>query len=119
MRELGPDVPLHFTAFHPAHKLLDRPVTPLQTLRLARQIAREEGLHHVYLGNVSDPEGVTTFCPGCHAGLIRRAGYAILEDRLSPTACCPHCGARIAGRFSGHAGTDIARRNPQPSGRDF
>lgn len=75
MRELGPDVPLHFTAFHPAWKLLDRPSTPARTLIAAREIARQAGLHHVYLGNIHSIEGAT-HCPACGAILIQRFPFS-------------------------------------------
>lgn len=99
MRELGPDTPLHFTAFHPAWKLLDRPHTPARTLIAARQIARQAGLRYVYLGNIHSTEGATTHCPHCDATLIRRDGYNILEYRLTEGGTCPDCGSNIAGRF--------------------
>jgi len=95
---MGPDVPLHFSAFHPDYRMLDRPRTPARTLSRARAIAREEGLRHVYTGNVHDPEGETTFCPGCGARVIERDRFAIRAVRLRGDACAA-CGARIAGRF--------------------
>jgi len=96
MAELGPDVPLHFTAFHPDFKMLDRPHTPAATLRGARQIAREIGLHYVYTGNVHDPDGQTTYCPGCGEALIVRDWYQILAYKIRNQSC-PSCGTRIAG----------------------
>ena len=78
-RELGPDVPLHFTAFHPDFKMTDLPPTPAATLSRARQIALEEGLHYVYTGNVHDRDGGTTYCPGCATPLIVRDWYRIEE----------------------------------------
>lgn len=98
--ELGPDVPLHFSAFHPAYRLRDVPPTPPETLTLARQIALDHGLHYVYTGNVHDPEGDTTRCPGCGGALIRRNWYAIREYRMTADGCCPDCGRAIAGRFA-------------------
>jgi pyruvate formate lyase activating enzyme len=95
---MGADVPLHFSAFHPDYKMLDRPRTPARTLSRARAIAREEGLRNVYTGNVHDPEGETTFCPGCGARVIERDRFAIRAVRLRGDACA-RCGARIAGRF--------------------
>jgi pyruvate formate lyase activating enzyme len=97
--ELGPDVPLHFTAFHQDYKMLDRPPTPPATLQRARAIALANGLHHVYTGNVHDVEGGTTWCPGCGQPLIRRDGYEVLECALDVRASCPHCGTRVAGCF--------------------
>jgi pyruvate formate lyase activating enzyme len=85
--ELGVSVPLHFSAFHPAHRLTDRPRTPHATQKRARRVAQEHGLEHVYLGNVWDPEASSTFCPGCGERLIERAGYRIGERRLRGGAC--------------------------------
>jgi pyruvate formate lyase activating enzyme len=92
------DVPLHFSAFHPAYKMLDRPRTPPATLRRARAIAMGEGLRYVYTGNVRDREGDTTFCPGCGAKVIERDGFAVEAVRMRGS-CCAACGTRIAGRF--------------------
>ncbi len=97
--ELGPDVPLHFTAFHPDWKMVDIPSTPLATLRRARQQALDAGLHYVYTGNVRDSEGGTTFCPTCHATLIERDGYNFRRYDLPSDGHCPHCKAHIAGHF--------------------
>jgi pyruvate formate lyase activating enzyme len=96
---LGPDVPLHFTAFHPDYKMTDRPRTPPATLARARRIALRNGLHHVYTGNVHDAHGGTTFCPGCRAALIRRDWYEVLQCDLDAAGACPHCGTAVAGRF--------------------
>ena len=104
MKELGPDVPLHFSAFHPDHKMQDVPATPPTTLVRARHIALEEGLHYVYTGNVHNMEGDSTFCPGCHAPLIVRDWYLIKKYELTATGHCPDCGAAIAGRFDAQAG---------------
>lgn len=112
MQELGPDVPLHFTAFHPDYKLTDRPPTPAATLLRARSIARDAGLHHVYCGNVRHAESATTYCPGCGTALIARDGYAILSYRIGADGCCPGCGTRIAGRFTAQAGSFGNRRIP-------
>ena len=97
--ELGPDVPLHFSAFHPDWKLDTLPATPPSTLSLARRLAMDAGLHYVYMGNVRDAEGDTTFCPACQAALIVRDWYAIRQYDLGEGGHCPHCGTRIAGRF--------------------
>jgi pyruvate formate lyase activating enzyme len=99
LRELGPEVPLHFSAFHPDYKMMDVPQTPVQTLRRARRIAMAEGLRYVYTGNVHDREGDTTRCPSCAAALIGRDWYRIESYRLTPDGRCPDCGAAIAGRF--------------------
>jgi pyruvate formate lyase activating enzyme len=111
-RELGPDVPLHFTAFHPDWKLTDLPPTPPATLTRARRIAIEEGLHYVYTGNVHDTEGGTTFCPRCHAALIERDWYRILRYELTEDGRCPHCATAIAGRFGRFEGAFGPRRIP-------
>ena len=110
--ELGPDVPLHFTAFHPDWKMQDVPPTPASTLRRAREIAQQAGLHYVFTGNVHDPEGGTTYCPNCHAALIERDWYEIRHYVLSANGACPHCGTRIAGRFEQYHGAFGARRIP-------
>ncbi len=99
LQHLGPDVPLHFSAFHPDYKMRDLPAPPATTLRRARAIALAAGLHHVYLGNIHDAEGDTTYCPGCQAPLIVRDWYDIRTYHLSPDGHCPHCGHEIAGRF--------------------
>ena len=99
-RELGPQVPLHFTAFHPDWKMDDLPPTPASTLTQARRIAIDAGLHYVYTGNVHDSEGGTTFCPGCQAALIERDWYNIRHHDLPADGRCPHCGTQIAGRFA-------------------
>ncbi len=111
-RELGPDVPLHFTAFHPDFKMLETPRTPAATLRRARQIALAQGLHYVYTGNVHDAEGGTTFCPGCGVPLIERDWHQIRHYRLTVEGCCPQCHTAIAGRFDQQAGTFGQRRIP-------
>ena len=96
---MGPDVPLHFSAFHPAWKMMDRPRTPPETLTRARRIAREVGLRHVYTGNVHDPDGQTTFCPRCGKALLVRDWNTVTRSRLGPGGKCRDCGERIAGRF--------------------
>ena len=104
--ELGVDVPLHFSAFHPDYKMTDRPPTPPETLRRARAIARAHGLRYVYTGNVHDQEGDTTSCPSCGTAVIERDWYEILDAHLDHGACGA-CGTPIAGRFGesvGHFG---------------
>ncbi|OLC66527.1 MAG: AmmeMemoRadiSam system radical SAM enzyme [Betaproteobacteria bacterium 13_1_40CM_4_64_4] len=99
MRELGPDVPLHFTAFHPDYKMLDIAHTPASTLSRARKIALAEGLHYVYTGNVHDREGGTTFCPGCARPVIVRDWYEIRDYSLTQDGRCKHCSTRLPGRY--------------------
>ena len=105
LEHLGPEVPLHFTAFHPDFKMMDRPRTPAETLLRAQAIARARGLRYVYVGNVHDAEGQTTFCAGCGAVLIERDWHAIRRYRLHDDRC-PDCGTAIPGRFhpGRHAG---------------
>jgi pyruvate formate lyase activating enzyme len=99
MRELGPDVPLHFTAFHPDFKMTDLPPTPPATLSRARRIAIDAGLRYVYTGNVHDREGGTTFCPSCSAPLIVRDWHRIEAYRVTSDGKCPECSTAIPGRF--------------------
>ena len=112
MQELGPDVPLHFSAFHPDYKLDDVPATPAATLSRAHRIALDAGLHYVYTGNVHDRDGDTTHCPGCGASVIERDWYEILNYSLSEEGKCKHCGAAIAGRFGRFEKPFGARRIP-------
>ena len=112
MRELGPDVPLHFTAFHPDYKMADLPATSPATLTRARDIALRAGLHHVYTGNVHDPAGGTSACSNCHAPLIVRDWYQIVQYRLTPQGHCPDCGTPVAGRFEAFSGQFGRRRIP-------
>ena len=112
MERLGPDVPLHFSAFHPDYRMPDVPATPADTLVQARRVAMEAGLHYVYTGNVHDQEGDTTFCPGCGAALIVRDWYQILSYHLTPEGHCPHCGHPIAGYFEARPGSFGRKRIP-------
>ena len=98
-RELGLDVPVHFTAFHPDYKMTDLPPTPASTLQRARRIALDEGLKHVYTGNVHDSEGGTTYCTECGEALIVRDWYRIEDYRLAADGECPTCTTPLAGRF--------------------
>ena len=111
-RELGPDVPLHFSAFHPDWKMTDLPPTPAGTLARARRIARDAGLRYVYTGNVHDEDGGTTYCPQCAHALIVRDWYDIRHYDLSPQGNCPCCGAAIAGRFAAFDGAFGRHRRP-------
>jgi pyruvate formate lyase activating enzyme len=106
---LGPEVPLHFSAFHPDFKMMDVPATPKRTLQRAREIATGHGLHYVYTGNVHDREGDTTRCPGCGAAVIVRDWYNLLEWNIEDGACGA-CGHRIAGVFEPNPGDWGARR---------
>ena len=112
MDRLGPDVPLHFTAFHPDWKLTDSPPTPPRTLRMARQIATDAGLHYVYTGNVHDPARQTTYCSGCGAVLVGRDWYDITAWHLDADGRCATCEVRCHGVFEAAAGRWGARRQP-------
>jgi len=116
-KELGPEVPLHFSAFHPDHKMPDVPATPPATLVRARELAMKEGLQYVYTGNVRFEPGDTTFCPGCQAPLIVRDWYQIKAYGVTPDGQCAHCGTPLAGRFAERAGNYGRRRIPVTLGR--
>jgi pyruvate formate lyase activating enzyme len=109
---LGPDVPWHFTAFHPDHRMREVPPTPPTTLRRAREIARAQGLHHVYTGNVRDVEGQSTTCASCGALLVGRDGYEITAFHLDASGRCAGCGAACPGVFESRPGDWGARRRP-------
>jgi pyruvate formate lyase activating enzyme len=111
-RELGTDVPLHFTAFHPDYRMTDVPPTPAATLTRARAIATRAGLRYVYTGNVHDRQGGTTCCPGCGKPLIVRDWYEILCCELTAEGRCRYCDSPIPGRFDGAVGRWGRRRVP-------
>ena len=108
--KLGSDVPLHFTAFHPDWKLLDKPRTPPATLTRARRIALANGLHYVYTGNVHDSAGGSTYCPHCGARVIERDWYELGAWGLTDTGACESCRTQIPGVFAGPPGVWGARR---------
>jgi pyruvate formate lyase activating enzyme len=97
---LGPDTPLHFSAFRPAFRMTDRPPTPAGTLLEARRLARAAGLRFVYTGNVADPEGQSTRCPACNSLLIGRDWYRLTTWRLADGGRCAACGALCPGVFA-------------------
>ncbi len=101
---LGPDVPLHFTAFHPDWKMRDVPPTPPSTLTRARRIALANGVHHAYTGNVHDAAGGSTYCRACGAVLIERDWYVIGAYRLTDDGRCRRCGEPCVGCFDGPVG---------------
>jgi len=117
VEQLGPDVPLHFSAFHPNYKMRDVPATPRATLRRAREIAKQAGIRHVYTGNVHDHDGDTTYCSGCGDVLIARDWYAILAWHLDDGAC-PQCGLRCPGVFEPAPGVGGARSLSVKMARD-
>jgi pyruvate formate lyase activating enzyme len=107
---LGPDVPLHFSAFHPDWKMLDALPTPPATLLRARQIALNNGIRHAYVGNVHHKEGGSTWCHQCGQLLIGRDWYVLSEWNLTPAGKCNRCGTACAGVFEGSPGDWGARR---------
>jgi pyruvate formate lyase activating enzyme len=107
---LGVDVPLHFSAFHPDWKMRDIPNTPSETLLRARKIALEQGLQFVYTGNIHDTQSQSTYCPHCHQLVIERNWYVLGKYALSRQGDCLFCGKKIAGVFHGKAGDWGAKR---------
>jgi pyruvate formate lyase activating enzyme len=95
---LGPDTPVHFSAFWPTYKLTNLPNTSLEKLKKARKIAMDIGLKYVYVGNVNFPEGNNTYCPKCKKAVIKREGFRVVENLLKNGKCS--CGERIAGVWS-------------------
>ena len=112
VEHLGPDVPLHFSAFHPDWKMLDKPPTPKATLTRARRIGLDAGLRYVYTGNVHDAEGDATCCHGCGAVVIGRDWYELTHWALTPDGRCQHCGTPCAGVFDGAPGRWGRKRQP-------
>ncbi|HWO99250.1 MAG TPA: AmmeMemoRadiSam system radical SAM enzyme [Methylococcus sp.] len=112
MEKLGPDVPLHFTAFHPDWKMLDKPPTPPATLIRARQIAMKNGVRYAYTGNIRNKAGDSTYCHHCGQLLIGRDWYELSEWNLTPEGKCNRCGTPCAGVFEARPGTWGARRLP-------
>ena len=112
VKELGPDVPLHFTAFHPDWKMLDVPPTPFGTLTKAREIAMNNGVRYAYTGNVHDETGESTYCHQCGEKLIGRDWYVLSAWNLDEHGACKKCGTQCAGVFEAKAGTWGSRRQP-------
>ncbi|RXJ74075.1 AmmeMemoRadiSam system radical SAM enzyme [Veronia nyctiphanis] len=109
---LGTDVPLHFSAFHPDFKMLDKTRTPASTLLRARDIALRNGLNFVYVGNVHHTAASSTYCPSCGERLIERDWYKIGQYEIDDTGHCNHCHSEIAGRFQKMNGAFGPRRIP-------
>jgi pyruvate formate lyase activating enzyme len=109
LANLGDAVPLHFTAFHPDFKMIDKPRTPAATLKRARQVALSAGIKYCYVGNVFDDEGQTTCCPACGTALIRRSWHDILEYKLDGNRC--RCGNTIPGHFTASHSLSDSRRS--------
>jgi pyruvate formate lyase activating enzyme len=112
VERLGPDVPMHFTAFHPDHRMTDRPPTGPGTLARARRIALGNGVHHAYTGNVHDRAGQSTWCQGCGALLVERDWYELGAWNLTAEGTCASCGVEVAGVFEPAPGTWGSRRLP-------
>jgi pyruvate formate lyase activating enzyme len=109
---LGLDVPLHFTAFHPDYRMLDKPGTPHAILAMARRIAMAQGLRYAYAGNVHDPGRGSTLCHCCGSVLIERDGYRLLSWTLDDAGKCRSCGTACAGVFDGPPGQWGQKRLP-------
>jgi pyruvate formate lyase activating enzyme len=112
VEHLGADVPMHFTAFHPDWKMLDKPSTPQATLTKARQIALNNGVRYAYTGNVLDESGESTYCHHCGKVLIGRIQYTQTQWNLTADGCCSSCGTRCAGVFEAEPGDWGAKRLP-------
>ncbi len=112
VENLGLDVPLHFTAFHPDFKMLDKEKTPLATLLRARDIALSYGLHYVYCGNVHHTTSDSTYCPNCQHQVIERDWYQLGDYQLEAQGHCRHCGYQLAGVFAASRGNFGPRRIP-------
>ncbi len=109
---LGTDVPLHFSAFYPAFKMMDHQPTPAATLTRAREIALDSGLHHVFTGNVNDEQGQSTYCSACDALLIGRDWYQLTAWNLDSHGACTQCGQICPGRFDAKPGNWGNARQP-------
>ena len=110
LTNLGDDVPLHFTAFHPDFKLTDKPATPPETLHGARRLAMQMGLKYVYEGNIFS-DGANTICPGCKQVVVSRSWHSVTKSRMEDGRC-GNCGMRIAGVFNRD---DLSDRRSRPS----
>jgi pyruvate formate lyase activating enzyme len=112
VEHLGPDVPMHFTAFHPDFRMLNVPPTPASTLTRARDVAKRNGVRYAYTGNVHDREGGTTYCHGCGRAVIERDWYVLREWQLTPDGKCRHCGTTCGGVFDRSPDDWGAKRMP-------
>jgi len=110
--KLGPDIPMHFSAFHPDWKMRDIPATPAKTLTRAREIAINNGVRYAYTGNVHDKAGESTYCPKCGERLIGRDWYTLSDWNLVNGGHCRACNETIAGIFEDKPGTWGAHRQP-------
>jgi pyruvate formate lyase activating enzyme len=110
VEHLGPDVPMHFSVFHPEWKMMDKPSTPPTTVQRARQIALDNGVHYAYVGNMHDKAGDSTWCHNCGVLLIGRDWYELSEWQLSTDGCCLQCSTRCAGIFESQHGNWGSKR---------
>ena len=112
VEHLGPDVPMHFTAFHPDWKMLDKPPTPPATLSRARRIAQTNGVRYAYTGNIHDEDGGSTYCHHCGQRLIGRDWFVLTEWNLTADGHCTRCNTPCPGRFQAAPGRWGSRRVP-------
>ncbi|MGB1235986.1 MAG: AmmeMemoRadiSam system radical SAM enzyme, partial [Planktomarina sp.] len=112
VRECGPDVPLHFSAFHPDFRMLDTPRTPVETLLRARNIGLKTGLNHVYIGNAHNHAAQSSYCSGCQKLAIGRNWYELDQWHLDDAGHCTRCGTKMPGHFDGPHGTWGRTRKP-------
>jgi pyruvate formate lyase activating enzyme len=114
VEHLGPEIPMHFSAFHPDYRMLDVPATPPETLTRARAIALDNGVRYAFTGNVHDADGGSSWCHACHGLLVARDWYELGEYHVTVDddggASCGHCGTPVAGRFETRPGEWGARR---------
>jgi len=111
LESVGPDVPVHFSAFHPDFRMIDKPRTPAETLFRAHEIAGQCGLNYAYVGNIDHAARQTTWCPKCRAKVIERRVYEVTHWALKDS-CCTTCGTRIPGHFDDQPGHWGSRRQP-------
>jgi pyruvate formate lyase activating enzyme len=112
LAECGPDVPVHFTAFTPHFRMMDKPKTSFDSVLRAREIAKEVGLHHVYVGNVNHEAAQSSYCSGCGTRVIGRNWHELSHWGLDGQGHCLGCGTRMPGRFDGPPGTWGRKRRP-------
>jgi pyruvate formate lyase activating enzyme len=117
LERCGADVPVHFTAFHPDHRMLSHQSTPLETLLRARRIARAAGLNHVYIGNAHHAPAQSTYCSGCGTRVIGRDWHELSDWRLDASGACTQCGTALPGVIAGPPGTWGRRRQPVRMGQ--
>lgn len=103
--KIGVNKPLHFSAFHPDHKMMDKPRTPKSSLLNARKIARAHGIQHVYIGNAHDVTAQSSYCSGCGTCVIKRDWYELFDWKLDDFGHCITCGTHFPGHIDGPPGT--------------